>query len=289
MRNRNPVRSAFTLVELLVVIAIIGILIALLLPAVQAAREAARASTCANNLRQWGLALHNYHTSHSEFPPGCLYPSGWGWRAMCLPHLEEGAIREMVDLNLTKTCWRRNNLPPIHAGDQLFSLLYCPSEPRAGQTTKWNGKREFHCCNYLGVSDQNNTEEFLGYPPPDSKGMGDGTFYFNSETAFRHMTDGTSNTVIVGEVGLQAENPWAYGICSWSDRDGYLSMEIGVARGNDSDPAHNGHFWSYHPGGVHFLLADNSVHMISLDSDLATIRALATISGGERIGEWKEL
>ncbi len=286
MRNRNRVRLGFTLIELLVVIAIIGILIALLLPAVQSVREAARQISCTNNMKQWGLALHNYHTTHEVLPPGCIYPSGWGWRAMSLPCLEGGVIHDMVDFDLNKTCWRRNNLPPIHAGDKYIDLLYCPSEPRAGQTTKWDGDREFHLSNYLGVSDQNNTDEWLGFPPPDSKGDGDGTFYFHSTVAFRHMADGTSNCVVVGERGLQSKNPWGYGICSWSDRDGYLSMEIGLAPGNDSDAAHDAHFWSYHPGGAHFLLGDGSVRFISENVNLATIRALASINGGEVLGEY---
>jgi prepilin-type processing-associated H-X9-DG protein len=192
----------------------------------------------------------------------------------------------MVDFDLDVTCWRGNNLPPIHAGDKYISLLYCPSDPRAGKTAKWDGDREFHLSNYLGVSDQNNAQEWLGFPPPDSKGDGDGTFYFHSKVAFRHMTDGTSNCIVVGERGLQLENPWGFGICSWSDRDGVLSMAIGLAPGNDADPAHDRHFWSYHPGGAQFLLGDGSVRFISENASLATLRALASINGGEVVGEY---
>jgi prepilin-type N-terminal cleavage/methylation domain-containing protein/prepilin-type processing-associated H-X9-DG protein len=286
MRNPNRVQSGFTLVELLVVIAIIGLLVALLLPAVQSAREAARRTQCTNNMKQWGLALQNYHTTLRVLPPGCNYPSGWGWRAMSLPYLEQGAVHDMVDFDLGKPCYNGNNLPPDHAGEQYIDLLYCPSDPRAGQKTKWNSEREFHLSNYFGVSDQRKNAEHLGTEERGPNGPGDGTFYFGSKVAFRHMTDGLSNTVIVGERGLRAENPWGYGICSWGTRDGFLSMQKGIAPGDDTIVAHEYHFWSYHPGGAHFLFGDGRVRYISEQVDLATLRALATIAGAEVVGEF---
>src|SRR5690606_19265562 len=96
------------LIELLVVIAIIAILIALLLPAVQQAREAARRSTCKNNLRQIGLALHNYHDAHDTFPPGYIWASwapegpGWGWPTMILPYLDQAALYQLLDTSVNR-------------------------------------------------------------------------------------------------------------------------------------------------------------------------------------------
>ena len=100
------------------------------------------------------------------------------------------------------------------------------------------------------------------------------------------MLDGTSNTIIVGERGLQAEIPWGFGVCSWGNKDGWLSMKFGIAPGNDMDDAHNRHFWSYHPGGVQFLLGDSSVHFVADTVDLATLRSMSTINGQETIGEY---
>jgi prepilin-type processing-associated H-X9-DG protein len=92
---------------------------------------------------------------------------------------------------------------------------------------------------------------------------------------------------VVGERGLRAKKPWGFGICSWGTRDGFISAKIGVAPGDDTTAAHEYHFWSYHPGGAQFLLGDGSARMISENIDLATIRALATIKGGENIvGEY---
>src|SRR5205809_5891458 len=113
----NSAKKAFTLIELLVVIAIIGLLVALLLPAIQAAREAARRSQCKNNLKQIGLALHNYESARRGFPPGFISNAaaingpgtgpGWGWGAFILPYLEESSVFQQIDFkrNITDTLY----------------------------------------------------------------------------------------------------------------------------------------------------------------------------------------
>jgi prepilin-type N-terminal cleavage/methylation domain-containing protein/prepilin-type processing-associated H-X9-DG protein len=290
MRNRNRVRPGFTLVELLVVIAIIGILVALLLPAINAARESARRTGCTNNMKQWGVALHNYHGAQNSLPEGCRDPSGWGWRAFSLPYLEEGVVFDTIDFDFwkknTRPCWVSGLIPlddfKEHAGSKYVDLLYCPSDPEKGVMCDWN-QRKWHVSNYLGVSDQQDSHEMLGVP---RLGPGDGTFYFGSKVKFRQISDGLSHTVIVGEVGIQEKDPWGFGICSWGTMDGWLAMNIGIAPGNDSSRAHLRHFWSYHPGGVNFMLADGSVHFFDEEIDLITLRALATIQGEEIVAEF---
>lgn len=286
MKKQFRVPLGFTLVELLVVIAIIGVLIGLLLPAIQAAREAARRMSCANKIRQWGVALHNYHDANLSLPPGCIYPAGWDWRAMSLPYLEQSNLFDMVDFELDKTCWQEGSLPEDHAAKKDFGLFYCPSEPLAGQTTHWNNQ-DFHVTNYLGISDQKKTGQHLGRGKPGTAmEKGDGTFYFDSDVEFREMTDGMSSCIIVGERGINEIDPWGYAICSWSNRDAVLSTRIGLAPGNNWDIAHDHHFWSYHPGGAHFMMADTSVHLINYDVSLKVIRALATIQGEEIIEDY---
>jgi prepilin-type N-terminal cleavage/methylation domain-containing protein len=125
--RRRPNEDGFTLVELLVVIAIIGILVALLLPAVQAAREAARRMQCSNHLKQWSLALHNYHDSYKSFPStgGFFASHGWGFMPMMLPHIEQSGMADQVNF-----C----RLPVTHAShaparQAQISILWCPSDP----------------------------------------------------------------------------------------------------------------------------------------------------------------
>ncbi|HWL08016.1 MAG TPA: DUF1559 domain-containing protein [Planctomicrobium sp.] len=191
-------KSGFTLIELLVVIAIIAILVALLLPAVQQAREAARRSQCKNNLKQFGLALHNYHDVHSKFPPfsGGEINSAVKFRmtgvVMLLPFLEQEAIvREISQLTGTNPRpW--NNVAPWN---RKISLMACPSDP--GQVAPINngdtrGKRNYVFC----AGDSEAGIDFDCERPLDSRGM----FAFVKCASFRDITDGTSNTIAMSEI-----------------------------------------------------------------------------------------
>lgn len=193
-------REGFTLVELLVVIAIIGILIALLLPAVQAAREAARRSQCSNNLKQFGIAAHNYHDVHKAFPRGGYvglggdFGAGEAWRiwqgfsvhTMLLPYMEQNAIYDNVQWNRT---WYNN---PVTVRNVKVAAFLCPSAGRAPETTDiWQGGPG---CNYA-VS----FGPTLNWVNPTNR-QGPGAISPHKETAIADIRDGTSNTILAGEI-----------------------------------------------------------------------------------------
>ncbi|NLX94921.1 MAG: DUF1559 domain-containing protein [Rhodopirellula sp.] len=206
---RAKERSGFTLVELLVVIAIIGILIALLLPAVQAAREAARRAQCTNNLKQIGLAMHNYHDSFKSFPSGNIVnglgPTGW---VLILPYLEQAPLYDGLEFN--RNAFYFANVasdPNIELNGVLVNALLCPSSPLdtaipngfncAGCTVQPNG-RQLQYTSYVMISggDDHATTDHLAERGPASAG---GVFIKNRALSFRDILDGTSNTMIVGE------------------------------------------------------------------------------------------
>mgnify|MGYP001362398157 CR=1 FL=1 len=222
----------FTLVELLVVIAIIGILVALLLPAVQAAREAARRIQCANNFKQVGLALHNYHAGHNVFPPGQMYwgqnwPNFWpdcdpwgvgifdpggdglhrelgGWSAFILPYMEQQALFEKFDWRL-HTIRQTSNFP--HCANKVSAYL-CPSDPARGELvhftiTGTNGSHpddDCASCNFAGIVDS--AEWMCGLPDPlwtKPAHKADGIFSSLNGCPIARIRDGTSNTLMVTE------------------------------------------------------------------------------------------
>jgi prepilin-type N-terminal cleavage/methylation domain-containing protein/prepilin-type processing-associated H-X9-DG protein len=268
-------RAGFTLVELLVVIAIIGTLVALLLPAVQAAREAARRTQCLNNQRQWVLAMHLYHDTHQTFPSGVYRPAhtqthAYLWRASLLPHIEQANLFNQIDYSIPSCYQAAYQAGPNNPGEKSIPLYHCPSEPHARKPyLNWAGSNHMP-TNYLGVSGGKFQYSF------------DGTLFKYSAIKLKHFKDGLSNSVIIGERGIPRTLDWGWALCGQNDQDAYLSMQYGISRGQDNGSTVNlNKFWSYHPGGTHFALADGSVRFLSYATSANELVALATIDGGE--------
>ena len=298
-------RRGFTLIELLVVIAIIAILIALLLPAVQQAREAARRTECKNNLKQLGLALHNYHDVHQCFPSGWIgvdagIPTahdginGAGWGAMILPYLDQSPLYNQFNADFAIEA-------PINDPFRLnfLTVFSCPSDPKQERfEIEEEGSPgtvicELPTANYagcFGTVELDGCENPPGTFPVDSQGVciGDGVFFHNSRVRFRDITDGTSNTFLAGERRTDAQLGW---FTTWVGRvaEGEEAFQrvLGSLDHTPNDPAaHFDDYSSLHEGGTQFVLADGHVRFISENMNLFVYRAVGTVSGGEVIGEF---
>jgi prepilin-type N-terminal cleavage/methylation domain-containing protein/prepilin-type processing-associated H-X9-DG protein len=185
-------RSGFTLVELLVVIAIIGILIALILPAVQAARGAARRTQCANNLKQMGLALQNYHDTHQVFPSGFVWPNRVFWTGLLLPQLEQNDLYQSLDLSASWIVPPNSLAPATH-----LPVFRCPSTMAPRQLNA-QGIDNRVPCTYLACTSGLIDRE-SGPAPLVGRYYSDGVFFVNSRIDIADVFDGTSSTVAIGE------------------------------------------------------------------------------------------
>jgi prepilin-type N-terminal cleavage/methylation domain-containing protein len=303
-------RQGFTLIELLVVIAIIAVLIALLLPAVQQAREAARRSQCLNNLKQLGLALHNYHDNHGAFPPGWVGANGplgsdmealngFGWGAHVLPYVDQQPLYNQ--LNFKASCF--NPATNALAMKTVLSVFRCPSDPSTDSWTIFDeatgstALASLPTANYVGSFGTEGAEDLCTGPQfPGAKCAGDGVFYHNSVTRIRDLTDGTSNTLIIGEHRTDTRSViTAGGEPEWhSTWVGYIAggQEAAARILGVSDHTPNHHdqhmddFASWHTGGVHLLMGDGRVRFLTENVDTNLWKGLATRSGGELIGEF---
>ncbi len=290
-------RQAFTLVELLVVIAIIGILVALLLPAVQAAREAARRMQCSNNIRQLGLATHNYESAYNRLPSGWVSlglsgEPGWGWSAALLPFMEGGNVTNQID-------WRIPIEDSIHDAIRVTVIpsFICPSDPfgnvfEIGEdhgghthiTTAFSNESVDEGDKLFSISKSNYIAMFGTFELEDAPYAGDGMYFGNSKIKFRDVTDGLSNTIMVGERSSQLGGSiWHGNIPEAAESQARI---VGVADHPPNSPlGHFEDFRSYHTGGANFMRADGSVQWVPDTLDENVYRALATRSGGEVVSQ----
>jgi prepilin-type N-terminal cleavage/methylation domain-containing protein len=299
-RRISDLRVGFTLVELLVVIAIIGILVSLLLPAVQAAREAGRRAQCQNNLKQMGLAIHNYHDTQKFIPAGFVanaaYPStanGWGWSTLILPFMEQNNL--YLSINLTLPIENSANAAAIAT---LLPAYQCPSDAGlAGVFNVVDAARNPICqaapSSYAATVGDDASET--------DAPTGNGCFIRNGKLTFGSVTDGLSNTVFAGDrafghtngiwagapdsgrVQAGALNPW-YGLADAPPPVYVLVHNNWINITTDSDGGLDD-FSSFHPGGVQLVYGDGSVRFVASITADGPIRyafwAQGTRFGGE--------
>lgn len=295
--------KGFTLIELLVVIAIIAVLVALLLPAVQQAREAARRTQCKNNLKQFGLALHNYVDIQKILPPGYVSSftatgddlgCGWGWAAMLMPQLDQSPVFQLIDFSsgiesATNATIRLKTFP----------VFLCPSDDASDQ---WPAKSYNPSTGVpLNIICNVASSNYVGMYGISEPGVdGEGVFFRNSNIALADITDGLSQTIVIGERSHRlGEATWTGSVTGAmlagdpSDGVGQIvpehgsGMVLGHAGEGHSpgDPRSDANqFYSRHSGGgVHFLFADGHVSFLSRSFDYNAYLALSTRAGGEVI------
>lgn len=345
-RSRIKNARGFTLIELLVVIAIIAILIALLLPAVQQAREAARRSQCKNNMKQVGLAMHNYHDVHNTFPPGyitktpCSSSAVWsacnqgelgiyGWGTFVLPYIDKSPLYNILkpgtvtlDQNLANATTRQALQTPIPA-------FLCPSDPGPNlndyvsasdnydfNVTDGSAAYQIARSDYVMVANAWDSTTPIVYAT--QYGPAHGIGFANSNIRFRDITDGSSNTLLVGErayvykgsnkvgganvIGFSASNNTQ---SSSYARKGNGMAVLGLTYNGINAIAGGEHdvrgFSSNHVGGAHFVFCDGSVHFLSENIDYkkgtvsvtthvrdinSTFQRLAVRDDGQVVGEY---
>jgi prepilin-type N-terminal cleavage/methylation domain-containing protein/prepilin-type processing-associated H-X9-DG protein len=309
-------RPGFTLIELLVVIAIIAVLIALLLPAVQKVREAANRTSCANNLKQIALATHNYHDSFKKFPTGGHISDLVGNRptggttlwTQLLPYFEQDNLQNHWDNydNRNNVAGGRNA-----TSAQIIRLLLCPSDALEDAVGEYTGigtatwSWGFYALSSYG-GNAGKRAVYTGGAPPYPRMSRDGIFWLDSKVCFRDIRDGTSNTLLFGEryhfdpeydrlhAGLlPVTGPVAdWGRWGWTAGPGIMAnvtlhsaalinyqMPLGGNFSNLEDRL--AAFGSGHPRGANFAFADGSVHFLSENTALSTLKALSTRARGE--------
>ncbi|WP_435005945.1 DUF1559 domain-containing protein [Tundrisphaera lichenicola] len=298
-------RAGFTLIELLVVIAIIGVLVALIMPAVQSAREAASRTQCINNLKQLGLASQEYHDSFGSFPGGWYCNSAtdtncaptvaqsymWNGLSGLLVKLELGNIYNELNFSLPT-----NDISNITGVRRTMNVLVCPSNRRAAVTSSSNtnnasklGPSDYRAnmaSGYngtatptysAGTTDPTNTTDTSNPPLPLIGIFDNGMSYQNSEVSIADVTDGTTNTILIGE-SLTGTWPEASSCCVRTTVDRTLNKPIKIKGTN-----YYTYWMSKHPGIVNFLKCDGSVSSVTNQINKLVLVKMMTRDGGEAI------
>ncbi len=315
---RSKRRIGFTLIELLVVIAIIAILIALLLPAVQQAREAARRTECRNVLKQWGLALHNYHDTSNRLPySGQAFAASMAtpiannmsWIVSLLPNVDQGPLYNQFNFSVH---YNHATNYPLKA--QSFPLLHCASsalsdrraDSESGATVPFTQiPFTAHYSGFMGVKGtipgSNPAANFpiTGNTTTDHGGFtSNGTMFPNTCLNFRDVTDGLSNTFLLGECSNDNLSGWSKHYRAWTQGHSgtptgatasYFAKNVargiqtnsGWTSGNPNRLYNDVAFNSPHTGGAHFLMGDGSVKFVSLNIDWTVYAGAVTRAQGE--------
>jgi prepilin-type N-terminal cleavage/methylation domain-containing protein len=298
----------FTLIELLVVIAIIAVLIALLLPAVQQARESARRTQCKNNMKQLGLALHNYHDTFLLFPMsygnGTYDESGRmeSWLFGIFPYIDQAPLFNSINFSVGANATPQN----VAATQQVIPAYLCPSDStnnggKLNNRANMNGGIYYAVTGYKAVAGNNWAWGNFPYTHPTGRNAGNnngldagnGWMCRNSNgnvivTAMKHLTDGTSNVTMVGEAlpGRCQHNT----TFSFNHTTATAAVPLNYYYKNTSisigDWPNDYSFASQHTGGAHFTMGDGTVRFISENIDLQLYRNLATVDGNETVGEF---
>jgi len=298
-------RRGFTLIELLVVIAIIGALVALLLPAVQQARETARQTSCRNNLKQIGLALHNYHDAHGLFPPSStsdVEQGGWiadpltrhihSWSSLILPYLDQATLQNQINFNVS-------SLHPVNrpVASKVPPMFRCPTYSGAAFSRDANYTRfsnRYAITNYaaMGATD-------VGHIYGQNSGLfvPNGSIYPLSSTRIADLSDGTAQTIVVAETREEAMMVWI---------DGGPSALVARPYDEGNPPTYGGRrislnfrpYFNYinpkaeygpssqHAAGAFHLLGDGSVHFISENISERVYVSLATRAGNDPVSNF---